>query len=272
MAVHRGTRFDLGYLLTNTGNGTDSLDVGLTVPSGWQVQGPTPRHVLEPDGTAQGTISVTVPEGTATGAARLRLVVRGSGGERTRADVVIEVVDPAALVAAYAPRLTAGGAPPPGGTGGAGRPRRTAGGGGPRERRPPIGHAAGLAGGRGLGQRLGDGSRGRAGGDAAAPGHRPRGQRAHWRRHDRGGRAGESPLRGRGGLGMAHGSAPRGGGRSPVPAVRPRAGRQRRVRSRSQRAERLRHAGAGGRRPALPRLLAGGGGGNPRSPARLCAA
>src|SRR2546425_12207892 len=119
MAVHRGTRFDLGYLLTNTGNGTDSLDVGLTVPSGWQVQGPTPRHVLEPDGTAQGTISVTVPEGTATGAARLRLVVRGSGGERTRADAVIEVVDPAALVAAYAPRLTAGGAPRVGGTGGA---------------------------------------------------------------------------------------------------------------------------------------------------------
>src|SRR3989441_6059010 len=117
MAVHRGTRFDLGYLLTNTGNGTDSLDVGLTVPGGWQVQGPTPRHVLEPDGTAQGTISVTVPEGTATGAARLRLVVRGSGGERTRADAVIEVVDPAALVAAYAPRLTAGVAPPLGGTG-----------------------------------------------------------------------------------------------------------------------------------------------------------
>src|SRR2546425_1911848 len=120
MAVHRGTRFDLGYLLTNTGNGTDSLDVGLTVPSGWQVQGPTPRHVLEPDGTAQGTISVTVPEGTATGAARLRLVVRGSGGERTRADAVIEVVDPAALVAAYAPRLTAGGAPGGGGTGAGG--------------------------------------------------------------------------------------------------------------------------------------------------------
>src|SRR5256712_10260257 len=64
--------------------------------------------MLEPDGTAQGSISVTVPEGTATGAARLRLVVRGSGGERTRADAVIEVVDPAALVAAYAPRLTAG--------------------------------------------------------------------------------------------------------------------------------------------------------------------
>ena len=119
MAVHRGTRFDLGYLLTNTGNGTDSLDVGLTVPSGWQVQGPTPRHVLEPDGTAQGTISVTVPEGTATGAARLRLVVRGSGGERTRADAVIEVVDPAALVAAYAPRLTAGVATVVGDTGAA---------------------------------------------------------------------------------------------------------------------------------------------------------
>src|SRR2546422_7331739 len=119
VAVHRGTSFELGYLLTNTGNGPDSLDVGLTAPSGWQVQGPTPRHVLEPDGTAQGTISVTVPEGTATGAARLRLVVRGSGGERTRADAVIEVVDPAALVAAYAPRLTAGGPPPPGGTGAA---------------------------------------------------------------------------------------------------------------------------------------------------------
>src|SRR2546422_10672207 len=67
VAVHRGTRFELGYLLTNTGNGPDSLDVGLTAPSGWQVQGPTPRHVLEPDGTAPGTISVTGPAGAATG-------------------------------------------------------------------------------------------------------------------------------------------------------------------------------------------------------------
>src|SRR5256712_4171298 len=75
--------------------------------------------MLEPDGTAQGSISVTVPEGTATGAARLRLVVRGSGGERTRADAVIEVVDPAALVAAYAPRLTAGVATVVGDTGAA---------------------------------------------------------------------------------------------------------------------------------------------------------
>src|SRR5256712_8469856 len=64
--------------------------------------------MLEPDGTAQGSISVTVPEAPATGAARLRPVVRGSDGERPRADAVIEVVDPAALVAAYAPRLTTG--------------------------------------------------------------------------------------------------------------------------------------------------------------------
>src|SRR3989449_10447927 len=85
VAVHRGTSFELGYLLTNTGNGPDSLDVGLTAPSGWQVQGPAPRHTLEADGTAQGAITVTVPEGTGTGAARLRLVVRGSGGEIGRA-------------------------------------------------------------------------------------------------------------------------------------------------------------------------------------------
>jgi len=108
VAVHRGTRFSLGYLLTNTGNAPDSLDVGLTAPSGWQVQGPAPRHTLEADGTAHGAITVTVPEGTATGAARLRLVVRGSGGERARADAVIEVVDPDAVGATYAPRLTGG--------------------------------------------------------------------------------------------------------------------------------------------------------------------
>jgi len=108
VAVHRGTRFSVGYVLTNTGNAPDSLDVGLTAPSGWQVQGPVPRHTLEPDGTAQGSIAVTVPEGTATGAARLRLVIRDSEGERTRTDAVIEVVDPAASAATYAPRLTAG--------------------------------------------------------------------------------------------------------------------------------------------------------------------
>jgi len=119
VAVHRGTRFSLGYLLTNTGNAPDSLDVGLTTPSGWQVQGSAPRHTLEPDGTAEGTITVAVPEATATGAARLRLVVRGSDGERTRADAVVEVVDPAALAATYAPRLTAGVATVVGDTGAA---------------------------------------------------------------------------------------------------------------------------------------------------------
>src|SRR2546425_12389669 len=92
----RGTSFELGYLLTNTGNGPDSLDVGLTAPSGWQVQGPTPRYVLEPDGTAQGSISATVPEGTATGAARLRLPVRGSGRERSRADGLLPAAHPPA--------------------------------------------------------------------------------------------------------------------------------------------------------------------------------
>src|SRR3989441_1960424 len=108
VAVPRGPRFSLGYLRTNAGNAPASLDVGMPARSGWQVRGPAPHHTLEADGTAQGAITVTVPEGTAPGAARLRLVVRGSGGERTRADAVIEVVDPDAVGATYAPRLTGG--------------------------------------------------------------------------------------------------------------------------------------------------------------------
>jgi hypothetical protein len=108
VAVHPGGRLGVGYLLTNTGNAPDSLEVALTVPKGWQVRGPVPRHVLEPDGTAQGTITVTVPRAASTGAARLRLVVRSSDGERTSADAGIEVVDRDAPTATYAPRLTAG--------------------------------------------------------------------------------------------------------------------------------------------------------------------
>lgn len=107
-AARLGDRLRVGYSLVNTGNGPDSLAVTVEAPRGWRATAAPARQVLSPGEAAEGVVALSIPRASSTGASRLRLILSGLGGERARADAVVEVVETQAASTQYGPRLTLG--------------------------------------------------------------------------------------------------------------------------------------------------------------------
>lgn len=109
VGARRGDEVRLHYLLTNSGNGPDTLMLAVVAPAGWRGPSVTAPVAVAAGGTTEGVATLYIPRSWGTGPASVRLIAYGPGGtERARGATDVEVIDPTAQTGAEGPQLTAG--------------------------------------------------------------------------------------------------------------------------------------------------------------------
>ncbi|MGH7675024.1 MAG: hypothetical protein ACREMV_07110, partial [Gemmatimonadales bacterium] len=108
VGARRGTRVRLSYSIQNGGNGRDSLGVIVEASRDWRHSVEPGNHPLEAQAVAAGVVTLAIPPSSSTGAFRVGLVAVGREGEQARAEMTVEVVDPAGGPRGVEPRVVAG--------------------------------------------------------------------------------------------------------------------------------------------------------------------
>lgn len=96
LAAKPGDRVVLHYRLTNTGNATDMIEVGLTPPEHWGqdvLAVASAFHLLGGQTTAEGDIVLAIPRDAASGATWLPVVARNAAGDLAQLNALLEIVD-----------------------------------------------------------------------------------------------------------------------------------------------------------------------------------
>ena len=88
-----GERIVIHYVITNSGNGPDTLDVTVTPPPDWRTTVPPQRYVLGPGESASGDAPVTVPGASVSGVYRVALTVAAGRRPLGTADAVIQLLE-----------------------------------------------------------------------------------------------------------------------------------------------------------------------------------
>lgn len=92
--VRPGDRLTLAYRVMNLGNTPEALVIGAVLPPGWEVvSGGNAPISLAANGMEEHAITVSVPLGTATGSAVIRLIAQAGGRPVAVAEVRVEVLD-----------------------------------------------------------------------------------------------------------------------------------------------------------------------------------
>jgi len=109
LGARAGDRVPFRYFLTNTGNGRDTIDLRVVLPSGWRVEGLPTRQILEAGATITADVLVLIPQTSGDGSLRLRFVATLGGREVAAADATIQVIREGMLTArGGGPQLTVG--------------------------------------------------------------------------------------------------------------------------------------------------------------------
>jgi alpha-galactosidase-like protein len=103
-----GERVVMHFLLTNTGNAPDTLDLTVALPADWSPNVEPKRYVLARGQTASGDVIVSVPNRALSGAFRVRLSAFSGRSDVADADAVIELFQAPGGRATLGPRLVAG--------------------------------------------------------------------------------------------------------------------------------------------------------------------
>ena len=107
-AVQPRERVVMHYLVTNTGNAPDTLDVSVIAPSQWTTAGAPRRHVLGVGEMATGEVTVTVPRAGVSGVFQVRLAVAAGAQQMATADAVIQLLETVSGKVAFGPKVDVG--------------------------------------------------------------------------------------------------------------------------------------------------------------------
>ena len=101
-------RVIVNYVVTNTGNAPDTLDVTAVAPSHWASAGAPRRYALGVGETASGTVTVTVPRVAESGVSQVKLVVAARTQQLAAADAVVQLLETPTSKVAFGPKVVAG--------------------------------------------------------------------------------------------------------------------------------------------------------------------